>query len=103
MSSSAEVAPVAALPDAHLAPTQELPREEKKKGGIGMTIIVALVALFWISPLVLLVITALRPLSDFIATGPLAWPQEWTLQNFADAWGIGNFAATYRNSAFLAC
>ena len=49
----------------------------------------------------LLVITALRPLSDFVANGPLAWPQEWTLQNFADAWGIGNFATTYRNSAFL--
>jgi raffinose/stachyose/melibiose transport system permease protein len=50
---------------------------------------------------VLLVITAFRPLSDFVANGPLAWPQEWTLQNFADAWGVGNFATTYRNSAFL--
>ena len=66
-----------------------------------MTIILTLVALLWISPLVLLVITALRPLSDFVANGPLAWPQEWTLQNFADAWGVGNFATTYRNSGFL--
>ena len=97
----AELAPAAALPDAQITTTDELGREPKPKGGIGMTIIIALVALLWISPLVLLVITALRPLSDFVANGPLAWPQEWTLQNFADAWGVGNFATTYRNSAFL--
>jgi raffinose/stachyose/melibiose transport system permease protein len=97
----AELAPVSALPDAHIASSDELSGKPKRKGGIGMTIILTLVALLWISPLVLLVITALRPLSDFVANGPLAWPQEWTLQNFADAWGVGNFATTYRNSAFL--
>jgi raffinose/stachyose/melibiose transport system permease protein len=97
----AELAPVSALPDAHIASSDELSGKPKRKGGIGMTIILTLVALLWISPLVLLVITALRPLSDFVANGPLAWPQEWTLQNFADAWGVGNFATTYRNSGFL--
>ena len=97
----AELAPVSALPDAHIASSDELSGKPKRKGGIGMTIIIALVAVLWISPLVLLVITALRPLSDFVANGPLTWPQEWTLQNFADAWGVGNFATTYRTSAFL--
>ena len=97
----AELAPVSALPDAHIASSDELSGKPKRKGGIGMTIILTLVALLWISPLVLLVITALRPLSDFVANGPLAWTQEWTLQNFADAWGVGNFATTYRNSGFL--
>jgi raffinose/stachyose/melibiose transport system permease protein len=84
----AELAPAATLPEAEVAATEELTPKEKPKGGIGMTIIIALVALLWISPLVLLVITAFRPLSDFVANGPLAWPQEWTLQNFADAWGL---------------
>jgi raffinose/stachyose/melibiose transport system permease protein len=97
----AELAPVSALPDAHIAATDDLSGKPKSKGGIGMTIVITLVALLWISPLVLLVITAFRPLSDFVANGPLAWPQEWTLQNFADAWGVGNFATTYRNSMFL--
>ena len=60
-----------------------------------------LVALLWISPLVLLVITAVRPLSDFVSHGPLSWPQQFTCTNFADAWDIGNFATTYRNSAIL--
>ena len=73
----------------------------KRKGGVVITIVLAIVAIFWISPLVLLVITAVRPLSDFIANGPLSWPQTVHLENFSDAWGIGNFATTYRNSAIL--
>jgi raffinose/stachyose/melibiose transport system permease protein len=97
----AELAPVAALPDAHIADADQPSGKRRRKGGIGMTIVIALVALLWISPLVLLVITAFRPLSDFVANGAMSWPQEWTLQNFADAWGVGNFATTYRNSAFL--
>lgn len=101
MSSSAEVAPVAALPDATIATTDPIKNRTKGKGGIVATIVMAVVAIFWISPLVLLLLTAFRPLSDFIANGSLSWPQEWTLQNFADAWDIGNFATTYRNSGFL--
>ncbi len=71
------------------------------KGGVSSTILVTLVALLWISPLVLLVVTAVRPLSDFIANGPLSWPDSLTLTNFSDAWRIGNFTATYTNSALL--
>lgn len=65
------------------------------------TIILSVVAIFWISPLLLLVTTGLRPLSDFVANGPLSWPSEWTWANFREAWGIGKFADTYRNSALL--
>ena len=101
MSSSAEVAPAAALPEVTVATRDPLRTKQKPKGGIAMTVILAVVAIFWISPLVLLVLTAIRPLSDFIASGPLSWPSAFTLQNFADAWGIGNFATTYRNSFFV--
>ena len=102
MSSSAEVAPVAALPDAVVSFDDPLrDNKPKGKGGIVLTIVLALAALFWISPLALLITTALRPLADFVANGPLSMPQTWTLSNFADAWRIGNFATTYRNSATL--
>ena len=101
MISSAEVAPVAVLPEAVVAPTDPMARKPRPKGGIGITIVVALVAIFWISPLVLLVITAVRPLADFISNGSLSWPETFTWQNFADAWGVGKFATTYRNSATL--
>ena len=101
MSSAAEVAPVAALPDAVVATSDPLENRPRGTGGVAITIVLAIVAIFWISPLVLLVITAVRPLSDFISNGPLSWPDTFTLQNFSDAWAIGNFATTYRNSAIL--
>jgi raffinose/stachyose/melibiose transport system permease protein len=102
VSSSAGVAPVAVeLPIEEQAAPRPAPRPTDKGGRIGLTVVLALVAALWISPLVLLVVTAVRPLSDFLANGPLSWPDSFTTQNFADAWGIGNFATTYRNSAIL--
>ncbi len=56
----------------------------------------------WISPLLLLRHhrrSGRCPTSS--RTGPLAWPKQFTRQNFTDAWRIGNFATTYRNSAIL--
>jgi raffinose/stachyose/melibiose transport system permease protein len=98
--SAQEVAPVAAIPTAGVAAVGDgtLDRRPKPKGGIVMTVVLAIVAVFWISPLVLLVITAIRPLSDFVANGPLAWPETFTWQNFSEAWDVGNFSTTYRNS-----
>ncbi|MEV4473110.1 carbohydrate ABC transporter permease [Nonomuraea salmonea] len=77
------------------------PAKKKGKGGLALTVVLAAAAVFWISPLALLVVTAVRPLADFIGNGPLAWPSEFTWANFADAWDIGDFATTYRNSALL--
>ena len=95
------VAPVAALPDAHIAEETPPPRPPRGKGGIPLTVVLAIVSIFWIAPLALLVITAIRPLSDFIASGPLSWPQEFTWTNFSEAWQIGNFSSSYRNSMIM--
>jgi raffinose/stachyose/melibiose transport system permease protein len=90
--------------DAPVVPGEVQPADQAPKGrkGLVVTLVLLVVALFWISPLALLVITAVRPLSDFIGNGPLSWPDAFTWSNFKDAWGIGNFATTYRNSALLA-
>ena len=82
-------------------PETAVPANRKPRGGIGATVLTALAALVWISPLVLLVITALRPLADFVSHGPLSWPHSLTLHNFTQAWDIGNFATTYRNSTIV--
>ncbi|GAB2592188.1 carbohydrate ABC transporter permease [Kribbella endophytica] len=81
------------------APSNKPPRGRK---GLVITLVLAVAAIFWISPLALLVITAVRPLADFVGNGPLSWPDQFTWSNFSDAWGIGNFATTYKNSALLA-
>jgi raffinose/stachyose/melibiose transport system permease protein len=95
------VVPPSALTDAAVSgPVTSGPRR-RAKGGIASTVLTSVAALVWISPLVLLVVTALRPLADFVSQGPLSWPGTFTLQNFADAWDIGNFATTYRNSTVL--
>jgi raffinose/stachyose/melibiose transport system permease protein len=73
----------------------------RRKGGLVTTVVLVIAAAIWISPLLLLLITSVRPLADFISNGPLHWPKQFTGTNFADAWRIGNFATTYRNSAIL--
>ncbi|MET0521109.1 MAG: carbohydrate ABC transporter permease [Jiangellaceae bacterium] len=97
------VVPTAALPDATVATGGDAfkGQNRKPKGGIGTTVVMTLAALVWISPLALLVVTAVRPLADFVSNGPLSWPDSFTFENFADAWNIGNFGTTYRNSMIL--
>lgn len=95
------LAAAAALPDAVVTGEDPLTNRPRPRGGIVLTVIIGVVALLWISPLLLLITTGLRPLADFVANGPLSWPSEVTGQNFRDAWSIGKFADTYRNSAFL--
>ena len=95
------LAAAAALPDAVVSGEDPLARGPRPRGGVLLTILLGVVALLWISPLLLLVTTGLRPLADFVANGPLSWPTAWTLDNFRQAWGIGKFADTYRNSAVL--
>lgn len=58
-------------------------------------------ALLWFSPLLLLTVSAFRPLSDFLSNGPVSWPSSFTLENFPEAWSGGNFDASYLNSSFL--
>ena len=99
--SASEIAAAAALPDAVVSDRDPLAQRPRRRGGVVATIVLGLVALFWVSPLLLLVTTGLRPLSDFVANGPLSWPSAWTGQNFRDAWAIGKFGDTYRNSAVL--
>ncbi len=95
------IAPPGAAPAGELTPTGTGRRSRRGAAGLLITALLVIAALIWISPLVLLVTTAIRPLSDFLSAGPLSWPGQVTLANFVDAWGIGNFAATYRNSLIL--
>jgi raffinose/stachyose/melibiose transport system permease protein len=93
--------PTSTLAPAVVAAATDPVVQRRRRGGIPGTILLTIGAVIWISPLVLLLITSVRPLADFISNGPLAWPKHFTLGNFSDAWSIGKFATTYRNSAIL--
>ncbi|UVY84520.1 carbohydrate ABC transporter permease [Brachybacterium sp. NBEC-018] len=82
------------------AASRPRPHRRRLEGGV-VTAGSVVAALVWISPLILLVISALRPLSDFLSHGPVSWPGELTLANFPEAWAAGQFGTAYLNSAFL--
>ncbi|WP_193105503.1 carbohydrate ABC transporter permease [Brachybacterium sp. FME24] len=85
-----------------VAGTRTRPSGRRKRAeGFALTAGSAVGALLWISPLILLVISALRPLSDFLSNGPVSWPQEITLANFPEAWEAGQFGTAYLNSTIL--
>jgi len=63
----------------------------RSPGRLLVTIAVAVAALVWVGPLILLVLTAIRPLADFLAAGPLSLPGSLTLANFGEAWQVGQF------------
>jgi raffinose/stachyose/melibiose transport system permease protein len=67
----------------------------------GALILVAVGALVWVLPFLLLVISSIRPLEDFMQYGPVSVPKTVTLDNFGKAWTVGNFATTYRNSIII--
>src|SRR5688572_7830543 len=64
-------------------------------------LILSVMAVVWLVPLVIIVLTALRSQGDLLGRGIFAWPESFQWANFARAWGIGNFSTYFRNSATL--
>jgi raffinose/stachyose/melibiose transport system permease protein len=63
-------------------------------------IILILLAASAIGPLLLIAFNSVKSASE-IGKNPLGLPHEFFWQNYIQAWKIGNFALTMRNSAFL--
>jgi len=59
-------------------------QSRSKLSGIAAYVIVALVILWTVFPLYWLVITAFKPLEEFMAYPPTFWPSQWTLDNFVE-------------------
>jgi raffinose/stachyose/melibiose transport system permease protein len=60
-----------------------------------------IMAIVWLVPFILIVITALRAQGDLISNGVFALPNRIAWENFARAWQIGNFSTYFRNSSLL--
>lgn len=88
---------------AHAAPIAESSKSRGRRKWRNRSVVIALaiVALVWVLPFLLLVLSSIRPAEDFLRYGPISIPRTITFDNFAKAWDVGNFAATYRNSLII--
>ncbi len=60
-----------------------------------------LIALVFMIPIIVLVVTALRSDPDFIQHGVFSVPHSLRWANLSDAWQTGDFGTTYKNSALI--
>lgn len=59
------------------------------------------IALIFIIPFVILVVTSVRSDADFLSRGVFSIPQSIQWSNFTTAWQVGDFGTTYKNSAII--
>jgi raffinose/stachyose/melibiose transport system permease protein len=85
------------------APAAVLPRRRRQRrdrAGVGVYLVLVVLAIFAIGPVVVIVFNAFKNNAQ-IGTNPLAPPSSLSVQNFLDAWTQGGFATTMRNSAII--
>ncbi len=60
------------------------------------------VAILWLIPIITAVYNSFRFYeSDTLPNGPFAPPDELTLENYQDAWRVGDMSTTFRNTAII--
>ena len=64
-------------------------------------LILIVMAVSWLTPIILIVLTSVRSMGDLINNGVFAWPEQFVFSNFGRAWNIGNFSTYFRNSLLL--
>lgn len=60
-----------------------------------------LIALIFLVPVVVLLLTSLRTEADFLSQGVFSLPRSLNFSNFASAWQVGAFSTTYTNSFLI--
>ncbi|MFC6064115.1 carbohydrate ABC transporter permease [Streptomyces ochraceiscleroticus] len=68
---------------------------------LAATGVLAVLAVLWFSPLLILLSTAVRTAADFAGNGTLSLPHDLTLRNFPAAWETGRFSTTYVNTMLI--
>lgn len=70
-------------------------------GRVLLYLVLGLLGVVWLSPFVIVVITAFRSEADFFNYGVFSIPHSFEWRNLLDAWEIGNFQVYYRNSLIV--
>ena len=89
---------VAISEDASASTRQRRPRRRWTKLGGAVVIVGCLV---FLAPVFVMLLTALQPNQDVVQYGPAAFPDQWTLTNFSQAWTQGSLSTYYLNSAMI--
>jgi raffinose/stachyose/melibiose transport system permease protein len=64
-------------------------------------IILIVMAVAWLMPFVIIVLTSVRSMGDLFDNGVFAWPREFLFSNFTRAWNVGGFSTYFRNSLLV--
>ncbi len=64
-------------------------------------VVLTFLALLWLGPFIMVIVTAMRPEGDLMSHGPFSWPSGIQWSNFTDAWSIGDFGTVYKNSLIV--
>lgn len=68
---------------------------------IALWIALLVVALIWLAPFIFIVFTSLKTQADVTTTGAFVPPLNPAFENYASAWGRGNFASAFLNSTII--
>ncbi len=80
--------------------TPSLKRQTKLANAI-LYVVLTIMAVIWLVPLAIIILTSLRSQGDLLGKGIFAWPDHIQWSNFSRAWGVGNFSTYFRNSLIL--
>ena len=86
------------------APLTRSRRTTGNRGGLSyalLFLVFVAVALVFVIPIIILLLTSMRSEADFLSRGVFSWPHALSLGNFSTAWDIGSFGTTYTNSALI--
>jgi len=72
-----------------------------RKSKVIIYILLTVVAVYFLAPFVYMFFTAFKKEAEAIAYPPSLLPENWSWQNFADAWNAQPFAVYFKNSVLV--
>jgi raffinose/stachyose/melibiose transport system permease protein len=73
----------------------------KRRRALAGTAVMLVIAVFWASPILILITTSLKTAADFATSGALSLPSSLSFGNFKSAWSVGQFGYAFRNSGLV--
>ena len=80
--------------------TNEVGLSRGKK--ISLTLLLSLIAVVWVLPMAMALLSSFRYFeSDTLQNGPFSWPETLTLDNYREAWRVGDIWQHFGNTMFI--